>query len=161
MGKDFSPSCQIGKDLDKMYPRCWHEGFCFCFLLSQWEGGKKSKLTRLYLQIGDQTQIIGSRRKSNCVALSKAKQIGKLFVIVSVYSCRPEICPNMTSLFANQESSFSKLSSSITLDNYNAKDELDRKDMWTSWRTRNSKIYFTSDHDIVEQNLCYKSSLLS
>lgn len=115
----------------------------------------------LYLQIGDQTQITGSRRKSNRVALSKAKQIGRLFVIVSVYSFRLEICPNKTSLFANQESSFSKASSSITLDHYNAKDELDRKDMWTSWRTQNSKIHFTGDHAIVEQNLCYKNSLLS
>lgn len=122
---------------------------------------KKGMLTMLYLQIGDQTQIIGSRRKSNCVALSKAKQIGKLFVIVSVYSFRLEICPNKTSLFANQESSFRKASSSITLDHYNAKDELDRKDMWTSWRTQNSKIHFTGDHAIVEQNLCYKNSLLS
>ena len=94
-----------------------------------------------YLQIGDQTQIKGTRRKLNCVALSKAKQIGELFVIVSVYSLRPEISPNMTSVLANQESSFSKASSCITLDHYNAKDELGRKDMLTSWRTQNSKTH--------------------
>lgn len=89
-------------------------GFGFVFFFHNGKVKKKSKLTRLYLLIGDQTQIIGGRRKSNCVTLSKAKQIGKLFVIVSVYSCRLEICPNKTSLFANPESSFSKVSSSIT-----------------------------------------------
>ena len=142
-GRNIAVGCEIDKDLDKIYPRCWHEGFFSSSSLFHNAKVEKIKrlLTMFYLQIGDQTQIMGTRRKLNRVALSKAKQIGELFVIVSVYSLRREISPNMTSVFANQESSFSKASSCITLDHYNPKDELDRKGMLTSWRTRNSKIH--------------------